>query len=173
MRCEVCRGIVTKLNGLKLARFTIYFGDLFMVKQYSNFKQQSGFTLIELVAVIVILGILAATAVPRFVNLQDEASQAAVNGVAGSLESASALNHAVAVAVAAGLTTVGADPFFTVNDCDDGGKLLQNGALPSGYTITASSPADSIAVGATATCTITGKNSKVATFVIIGTTGGN
>jgi MSHA pilin protein MshA len=147
-----------------LARFSIYFGDKFMG------KQQSGFTLIELVAVIVILGILAATAVPRFVNLQDEASQAAVNGVAGSLESASALNHAVAVAVAAGLTTLVADPYFTVDNCQDGAQLLQNGALPSGYTI------DSAAVsgaGVTVTCTLNGTSSKTATFVIIGATGGN
>jgi MSHA pilin protein MshA len=50
-------------------------------------KQQSGFTLIELVVVIVILGILAATALPKFINLTTDARFAAVNGIAGSLRS--------------------------------------------------------------------------------------
>lgn len=56
--------------------------------------QQKGFTLIELVVVIVILGLLAATALPRFINLQGDARQAAVQGVGGGLRSAAALAKA-------------------------------------------------------------------------------
>lgn len=57
-------------------------------------RQQQGFTLIELVVVIVILAILSAFALPRFLNLTEEARAAAVEGVAGSIRSSSSLVRA-------------------------------------------------------------------------------
>ncbi len=59
-----------------------------------SFKQQSGFTLIELVIVIVVLGLLAATALPRFSDLTTSARVASLNGLAGSLRSAASIAHA-------------------------------------------------------------------------------
>lgn len=61
-------------------------------------KQQTGFTLIELVIVIVILGILASFAVPRFADTATDARKATVNSLAGSMRSAAALAKATSLA---------------------------------------------------------------------------
>jgi MSHA pilin protein MshA len=109
-------------------------------------RKSAGFTLIELMSVIVILGVLAATAVPKFVDLSGAAKNAAVEGVAGALASASSLNHAQNIANDAGLTATAAT---TIDTCDDVASLL-DGGLDSDYFL----PTTAVADGTAVTCTV-------------------
>ncbi|MDL5034522.1 type II secretion system protein [Pelomonas sp. APW6] len=120
-------------------------------------NNQAGFTLIELVMVIVILGALAAIALPKFVDFGSDAKAAAVQGVAGALSSASAINYAQ--------RKLNSSNGSAVTNCTSVGPLLQAGALPSGYTIT-SAP---IAADATnAGCVVTGPGPASAAFTATG-----
>lgn len=145
-------------------------------------RPQQGFTLIELIVVIVILGILAATALPKFVDLTGDAELAATKGVAGAVSSWGTVNYGASKA-----GNVNAKPISdTSNACVGASNTLQAAgstnilqgsesliftgtATASQYLVTASTTAanSQCAAGKTIECVITHKNttSKATAYI--------
>lgn len=84
-------------------------------------KRHTGFTLIELVIVIIVLGILSATAVAKFINLKVDARNAALSGMKGSLESAINISYAKMVIAGKDKTfqVRGTEAGEIIKGCDD------------------------------------------------------
>ena len=119
--------------------------------------KQSGFTLIELVVVITILGILSAFAIPRFASLEREARSAATQGLTGSVRSAAAMSHGLWLAQSGPVTvTLEGNVIAITNGYPDADDIADTLSDFTGFTVaTAVAVTTFTKTGASGTCEAT------------------
>jgi MSHA pilin protein MshA len=136
---------------------------------YSNIKKlgQKGFTLIELIITIVIIGVLAAVAIPKFQSLSADAEKGVAAGVGAALASATSVNYAKSRVPG---NTAPAN-YFAIATCGD---IETNKAafadIPTGYVVSGAATLNAANLGTAQPCTLTSPSGSTVTFNAYGAT---
>jgi len=136
-----------------------------------RYEDSRGFTLIELVVVIALLGILAAFAIPRFVGLEREARVATTLGLSGSVRSAATLAHSVWLSQGVNPVLIEGNPVNLTEGYPDATSIAATLADMTGFTVTINGTGDQAVFskdGVSANCEVSYNDAIAGSAPLIG-----